>query len=80
MDAKQVIEDMDKSGIATAMISTSEPSVWFGDNDAARKLARECNDFGARLMSDHPGRFAFLTLRYQTSMAASAKSNTARTR
>ena len=52
---------MDKSGVATAMISTSEPSVWFGDNDAARKLARECNDFGARLMSDHPGRFGMFS-------------------
>lgn len=55
------IEDMDKSGVATAMISTSEPSVWFGDNDAARKLARECNDYGARLMADHPGRFGMFS-------------------
>ncbi|HEX3371793.1 MAG TPA: amidohydrolase family protein [Candidatus Acidoferrales bacterium] len=51
------IADMDKSGVATSMISTSEPSVWFGDNDAARKLARECNDYGAKLIADHPGRF-----------------------
>jgi 6-methylsalicylate decarboxylase len=51
------LDDMDKSGIATAMISTSEPSVWFGDNEAARKLARECNEYGARLKADHPGRF-----------------------
>jgi 6-methylsalicylate decarboxylase len=51
------IDDMDKSGVATSMISTSEPSVWFGDNDAARKLARECNDYGAKLIADHPGRF-----------------------
>src|ERR1700722_17155524 len=51
------IEDMDKSGVATSMISTSEPSVWFGDNEAARKLARECNEYGARLIADHPGRF-----------------------
>ena len=55
------LEDMDKSGVATAMISTSEPSVWFGDNEAARKLARECNDYGARLMSDHPGRFGMFS-------------------
>jgi predicted TIM-barrel fold metal-dependent hydrolase len=55
------IEDMDKSGVATAMISTSEPSVWFGDNEAARKLARECNDYSARLMSDHPGRFGMFS-------------------
>src|SRR5215472_14083184 len=45
------LDDMDKSGVATAMISTSEPSVWFGDNEAARKLARECNELGARLMA-----------------------------
>jgi len=57
----KAIEDMDKSGVATAMVSTSEPSVWFGDNEAARKLARECNDFGARLISDHPGRFGMFS-------------------
>ncbi|HTC62954.1 MAG TPA: amidohydrolase family protein [Candidatus Saccharimonadales bacterium] len=51
------IEDMDKGGVATSMISTSEPSVWFGDNEAARKLARECNEYGARLIADHPSRF-----------------------
>lgn len=55
------IDDMDQSGVATAMISTSEPSVWFGDNEAARKLARECNELGARLMADHPGRFGMFS-------------------
>ncbi|HXC31066.1 MAG TPA: amidohydrolase family protein [Verrucomicrobiae bacterium] len=55
--ASKAVEDMDKSGVATSIVSTSEPSVWFGDNEAARKLGRECNELGARLMSDHPGRF-----------------------
>jgi predicted TIM-barrel fold metal-dependent hydrolase len=55
------IEDMDKSGVATSIISTSEPSVWFGDNEAARKLARECNELGARLMADHPGRYGMFS-------------------
>jgi predicted TIM-barrel fold metal-dependent hydrolase len=55
------IEDMDKSGVATSMISTSEPSVWFGDNEAARKLSRECNELGARMMADHPGRFGMFS-------------------
>jgi len=59
--ANKSIEDMDKSGVATAVISTSEPSVWFGDNEAARKLARECNELGARLMADHPGRFGMFS-------------------
>jgi predicted TIM-barrel fold metal-dependent hydrolase len=51
------IEDMDRGGVATSIVSISEPSVWFGDNAAARRLARECNDYGARLVADHPGRF-----------------------
>ncbi|HSZ18989.1 MAG TPA: amidohydrolase family protein [Candidatus Acidoferrum sp.] len=55
------IEDMDKSGVATSLVSTSEPSVWFGDNESARKLARECNELGARLMADHPGRFGMFS-------------------
>jgi predicted TIM-barrel fold metal-dependent hydrolase len=53
------IEDMDKGGVATAIVSISEPSVWFGDDAAARKLARECNDYGAKLVRDFPGRFGF---------------------
>ena len=59
----RTIEDMDRDGVATSIVSTSEPSVWFGDNEAARRLARECNEYGARLMADHPGRFGvFATL------------------
>jgi predicted TIM-barrel fold metal-dependent hydrolase len=53
----RAIEDMDRDGVATSMVSTSEPSVWFGDNAAARALARECNEYGARLVADHRGRF-----------------------
>ena len=51
------IEDMDKGGVATSIVSISEPSVWFGDNGAARALARDCNEYAARLVADHPGRF-----------------------
>ena len=53
------IEDMDKGGVATAILSISEPNVWFGDDAKARALARECNEYGARLASDYKGRFGF---------------------
>jgi predicted TIM-barrel fold metal-dependent hydrolase len=51
------VEEMDKAGIATAITSISEPGVWYGDSAAARTLARECNEFGARMARDYPGRF-----------------------
>ena len=53
------IDDMDKGGVATSIVSISEPNVWFGDNGKARALARECNEYGAKLVSDHPRRFGF---------------------
>lgn len=59
---QRAIEDMDRGGVATAIVSISEPSVWFGDNEAARRLARECNEYGARLMADHPGRFGLFAI------------------
>jgi predicted TIM-barrel fold metal-dependent hydrolase len=53
----KAIEAMDKGGVAISMASISEPGVWFGDNNEARVLARETNEYGARLMADYPGRF-----------------------
>jgi predicted TIM-barrel fold metal-dependent hydrolase len=51
------LDDMDKGGVATSILSISEPGVFFGNYDAARALARECNEFGAKTISDHKGRF-----------------------
>lgn len=53
----KAIEDMDQAGVATSITSISPPGIWFGDDAAARGLARLCNDYAARLAADHPGRF-----------------------
>lgn len=61
----KAIEDMDKAGIRTGMLSlASTPGLWFGlDAEKAGALARGCNDFGAEMMRDNPGRFGlFATL------------------
>lgn len=48
---------MDRNGIETAMLSMSSPGVHFGDDKAARLLARRVNEYAAELTRDHPGRF-----------------------
>jgi predicted TIM-barrel fold metal-dependent hydrolase len=51
------IEDMDKGGVAAAMISITNPGLWFGDKEATRRVARACNEYGAKLVQEHPRRF-----------------------
>jgi predicted TIM-barrel fold metal-dependent hydrolase len=51
------IEDMDKGGVAAAVVSVTNPGLWFGEPATTRRLARDCNDYGARLVQDHPKRF-----------------------
>jgi predicted TIM-barrel fold metal-dependent hydrolase len=51
------IEDMDRGGVAAAMVSITNPGLWFGDAPLTRRLARACNDYGATLVRGHPARF-----------------------
>jgi 6-methylsalicylate decarboxylase len=51
------IEDMDKAGVATSITSITTPGVWIGDHAQGARVARECNDYAARLCGDFPGRF-----------------------
>ncbi len=56
-DVDAALGMMDGLNIRSAMLSISSPGVHFGDDHAARALAREVNEDGARAASDHPGRF-----------------------
>jgi len=60
--AAEGIEDMDKAGITTAYTSIIGPGIWFGNLEDTRRLARECNEYAAKLIADYPGRFGMFTM------------------
>ena len=51
------LADMDKAGVATALTSITTPALRFLDDPGARKLARECNEYSAKLAADSKRRF-----------------------
>jgi predicted TIM-barrel fold metal-dependent hydrolase len=58
----KAIDTMDKAGVSTSFLSVTEPGVWFGDDFSKEQLdaismARDLNDYGARMVADHKGRF-----------------------
>jgi predicted TIM-barrel fold metal-dependent hydrolase len=57
------LAEMARTGTATAITSMIPPGVSFLDAGPARALARECNEYAARMVADFPGRFGmFATL------------------
>jgi 6-methylsalicylate decarboxylase len=59
---EQSIDDMDRAGTAAAVISITNPGLWFGDNAAAARLARACNEYGAKLVQRYPRRFGLFAV------------------
>jgi predicted TIM-barrel fold metal-dependent hydrolase len=53
------LQEMDQNGVATAVVSLVQPGIWLGDVQKSRTLARECNEYGAKMVADHRGRFGF---------------------
>ncbi len=53
----KTVEDMDRAGIRTAMLSVTSPGFWFGDAAEARDLVRASNEYGQSLVRDHGARF-----------------------
>jgi len=56
------LEAMDRNGIATTVTSISTVIVRPNDPKGALSLARECNEFAAKLKQNHPGRFGSFAL------------------
>ena len=49
------LEDLDRAGTRTAILSVTTPGFWFGDVAQTRRLARLSKDYAARMVADHPG-------------------------
>jgi predicted TIM-barrel fold metal-dependent hydrolase len=61
--AQKSLDDMDKSGVATSVASITTPGISFLGKDEAIRISRDSNEYMAKLMADHPGRFGlFATL------------------
>ena len=58
----RAIEEMDRDGVATVYASLPLQGRRFDDRNAARTLARRCNEYMAQLHADHPGRFGMFAL------------------
>jgi len=58
--AAKSIDDMDRGDVAAAMVSVTNPGLWFGDAAVTKRLARACNEYGAKLVQDYPSRFGLL--------------------
>jgi len=54
---ESALETYDKLGIATGVLSISSPGVHYGDDAAARRLARRVNEAGADSVARFPARF-----------------------
>ncbi|CAL5220516.1 g2548 [Coccomyxa viridis] len=50
---------MDKFGISGAILSVSSPGTAFGDLSKARSMARQVNEYTAKIVSQYPERFGF---------------------
>ena len=56
-DADKHLKFMESQGISKSFLSISSPGIHFGDDDKAKDLAKQVNDFAASLARLHPGKF-----------------------
>ena len=59
----RTLDDMERAGVETSILSVTQPAVTFAPPDVARRVARECNEWVAKLVADSRGRFgSFATM------------------
>lgn len=56
------LDDMDKGGVATAILSGNVPQARPLGREAATRIARESNEYAKQLATDRPGRFGVFAM------------------
>jgi 6-methylsalicylate decarboxylase len=56
------LDDMDKGGVATAVLSGNVPQLRPLAKEPAARIARESNEYVKKLAADHPGRFGLFAV------------------
>jgi predicted TIM-barrel fold metal-dependent hydrolase len=57
-----MLDDMDRNGVASVVISPAGPGAWFGDASGARQICRAWNEYAAGLARDNAGRVGVFAL------------------
>ncbi len=71
-DLDKQIEDMDVAGVTRALLSVTTPGVP-ASGEAGRRIARESNEYAAKLAAEHGRRFGFFTCVPMDDMDAALK-------
>jgi predicted TIM-barrel fold metal-dependent hydrolase len=58
----RTVEEMDRHGVATSILSLSPPGCRLLDAEGNRKLARVCNEHATQMARDYPGRFGLFSV------------------
>ena len=69
----KTLNDMDKAGVATAILSVTTPQVSVFDAASAIRIARESNEWTAKVGKDYPGRFGSFAMLPMHNMDAALK-------
>lgn len=59
-DLQKQIDDMDAAGVSRALLSVTTPGIP-ATGEVGRRIARESNEYAAKLAADHGRRFGFFT-------------------
>jgi 6-methylsalicylate decarboxylase len=59
---ERTIEDMDRGGVTTAILSITPPGASLGEVQDGRRLVRDCNEYMAKLVTSYRGRFGMFVM------------------